>query len=344
MRWRAACQASGREEEALAAYHATIEMAPGYVPAHREFNRLAHAMGRDVLQAQSYAFARSQVGDAPELLLAEADLMLRFNQTEHARMLLTRSRQAFGDSASVANAMGRALGSESRLEKRRRNSTAPSNWSRAMVGHRQELAAVLLRAGKYDAARDALLRALGLAPHDQITLAYLTLAYRHSGDSRLAEIFQPQNFVREYQLRVPAGFRDAAAFNAALAAELERLHTRRVEPIDQTLARRQPDAGGAVRPALARNRPAARCHPRGRRRLHQGPAGGRPPSLPARKQDDFHLLRFLVLPAAQRRLPHQPHPRQGLDQLCLLCRPARCRGRRWPGRADLRPIEIPAGQ
>jgi tetratricopeptide (TPR) repeat protein len=228
-------QASGHEDEALEAYRKTIEMAPGYVPAHREFNKLLHAMGRDVLQSQSYAFARSQVGDAPELLLAEADLMLRFNQTEHARVLLTRSRQAFGDSASVANAMGRALGLGSRLEEAQDEFHRAIELEPGVVSHRQELAAAQLRAGKYSAARDGLLRALAMAPQDQITLAYLTLAYRHSGDSRLAEIFRPQNFVREYALRVPAGFSDAAAFNAALSAELERLHTRRVEPIDQTL-------------------------------------------------------------------------------------------------------------
>ncbi|MGZ5922647.1 MAG: 2OG-Fe(II) oxygenase family protein, partial [Rhizomicrobium sp.] len=227
--------ASGHEEEAIAAYRATIEMAPGYAPAHREFNKLAHAMGQDVLAAQSYAFARSQVGDAPELLLEEADLVLRFNQTEHARTLLTRSREKFGDSAALANAMGRALNLESRL------SEAEEEFHRAIemqpdeITHRQELAAVLLRAGKFNAAKDALLRARAIAPKDQATLAYLTLAYRHTGDSRLRDIFAPEKFVREYHLKVPAGFSDPAAFNQALALELERLHTRREAPIDQTL-------------------------------------------------------------------------------------------------------------
>lgn len=227
--------ASGREDEAIAAYRATIEMAPGYLPAHREFNRLAHAMGRDVLEAQSYAFARSQVGDAPELMLAEADLLLRFNQTEHARVLLMRARQKFGDNAALANAMGRALDLESRLEE------AQDAFHRAIeldprdIGHRRELAAVLLRAGKPDAAKQALQLALAQDPHDQASLAYLTLAYRHSGDSRLADLFAPEKFVREYHLKVPTGFINAADFNRALAIELERLHTRRVAPIDQTL-------------------------------------------------------------------------------------------------------------
>lgn len=230
-----ALQAAGREDQALASYRATIEMAPGYVPAHREFNKLAHVMGQDVVEAQSYAFARSQVGDAPELMLAEADLMLRFNRTEHARILLVRARQKFGDSAQLANAMGRALELESRLEEAQEEFHRAIEMAPQDVSHHQELGAVLLRAGKYDAAKDVLHRATGLAPHDQATLAYLTLAYRHSGDSRLAELFAPEKFVREYHVKVPAGFAGADAFNQALALELEKLHTRREAPLDQTL-------------------------------------------------------------------------------------------------------------
>ncbi len=228
-------QEMGREDDAIAAYRATIEMAPGYVPAHREYNKLAYAMGQDVLASQSYAFARSQVGDAPELLLAEADLLLHFNQGEHARLLLTQSRAKFGDSAALANAMGRALDSEAKLEEAAEEFHRAVELEPSQVAHRRELAAVLLRAGRHDEAKDALARALAIAPHDQASLAYLTLAYRQTGDSRLADIFQPEKFVREYHLKVPAGFADAAAFNQALAVELERLHTRKVEPIDQTL-------------------------------------------------------------------------------------------------------------
>lgn len=227
--------AAGREEDAITAYRTTIEMAPGYVPAHREFNKLAHAMGQDVLQAQSYAFARSQVGDAPELLLAEADLVLRFNQTEHARTLLTRSREKFGDGAPLANAMGRALNLESRLEEAEEEFHRAIEMQPGEITHRHELAAVLLRAGRFDAARSVLLEAHALAPQDQVVLAYLTLAYRHTGDSRLAGIFAPEKFIREYHIPTPTGFRDAGDFNRALSADLERLHTRRVEPIDQTL-------------------------------------------------------------------------------------------------------------
>jgi tetratricopeptide (TPR) repeat protein len=228
-------QEIGREEEAITAYRQTIQMAPGYVPAHREFNKLAFAMGQDVLAAQSYAFARSQVGDAPELLQAEADLLLRFDQSEHAKVLLTRAREAFGDSAAIANAMGRAFDIEQRFEEAAQEFHRAVELEPAQIAHRQELAAMLLRAGKPGDAKEVLTRALALAPHDQASLAYLTLAYRQTGDSRLADIFAPEKFVREYHLKVPAGFADAAAFNQALALELERLHTRRMEPLDQTL-------------------------------------------------------------------------------------------------------------
>ena len=104
------------------------------------------------------------------------------------------------------------------------------------LSHRQELAVTLLQGGNaWGGSRRFLTQALALAPHNQATLAYLTLAARELGDSLFSNLFDAEQLVREYELPVPRGFADAASFNRALAEQLELLHTRRAAPLDQTL-------------------------------------------------------------------------------------------------------------
>ena len=224
--------ASGREDDAIRSYKRAIEAQPDYLPAHREYNNLVHAMGRDVRALQSYAFGRSQAGDTPELLLAEAELMLRLNDGAAAERLLRLAPQDRGD---IAGALGRALALESHFEEAVETLRCAVRAEPMAVANYHALAVTLLRAGAAAQAQDILLQALALNPHHQATLGYLTLVYRQLGSGEFSRLFDPAILVREYHLPVPAGFADARSFNSALAVELERLHTRRSAPIDQTL-------------------------------------------------------------------------------------------------------------
>jgi tetratricopeptide (TPR) repeat protein len=221
-----------KEEEALAAYRRAIELAPDFLPAHFDYNNLAWSMGQDISALRTYSVARSRVGNTPALVLAEADMRMRFNDAAGAEALL---RLIEGDGAAVAAALGRALAQQSRFaESVEHFQTAVAAEPQA-VGHRQDLGVALLRDHRFAAAREVLREALALAPFDQSTLAYLTLACRELGDSMFDWLVDLDRFVREYDLPVPAGFADIAAFNATLAEELVQLHTRKAEPLDQTL-------------------------------------------------------------------------------------------------------------
>jgi uncharacterized protein (TIGR02466 family) len=103
------------------------------------------------------------------------------------------------------------------------------------VDHRRDFGEALLRGGQTVEARRVLAEALALSPFDQITLAYLTLAYRELGDSQYEALVDHDRFVREYDITPPSGFSSVDDFNRVLGEELERLHTRRAPPVDQTL-------------------------------------------------------------------------------------------------------------
>ena len=226
----------GREDEALAAYRRAVESNPAALAAHAEFNNLAWEMGQDVRQLGSHAFARERVGETPELLLAEAQLLLRFRdagEAARAEALLARA----GDGADVASARGRALLLQNRFAE------AAVQFDRAMaaepasIGHRQDLAMTLLRDRDAAAARRVLDEALAMEGENQLTLGLLTLAARAQGDETWLGRIAVDDWAQEIAPPVPPGFADMAEFNAALGQELMTFHTRTAAPTDQSLNR-----------------------------------------------------------------------------------------------------------
>ena len=224
----------GREEEALAAYRRAVESKPAALAAHDEFNNLAWEMGQDVRELGSHAFARARLGDTPELLLAEAELRLRFRNAGEAAKAEALLASA-GDGAQIASARGRALMLQHRFAQAAEKFRDAMAAEPASIGHRQNLAMTLLRDRDAAAARRVLDEAFVLAAEDQLTLGLLNLTARALGDGTWLSRMAPDDWVREIAPPVPRGFADMAAFNAALAEELAGFHTRKAAPMDQSL-------------------------------------------------------------------------------------------------------------
>ncbi len=224
-----------REEDALVFYQKALDARPGFLEAHRDYNALAWQMGRKDLNLKSYALAREKIGDIPDLLLAEADQRLRHDEGEAAEKLLRRAHDAAPERGDITNALARALTMQKRFDEsvllyRHLLRTEPS----AVYNHR-DMAIALLQMGEAKEAARVLEQARDLLPHDQLILAHLALAWREAGDSRLDDLVDLEKYVGVYDIAPPAGFNDVEAFNRALSEDLVGLHTRRVEPFDQTL-------------------------------------------------------------------------------------------------------------
>ena len=227
----------GREEDALIAYQTVFEKKPDFIPALNDFTALAWSMGNGAKSLSSFDVARSKTGDTPDLLLAEANLRLRFSDDVSigAEEMLRRARDMAPERADIANALARALVLQGRFDQSFPLFQDAIKADPGLVKHRQDYGEALLSRGEFGEARTVLQEALALDPQDQITLAGLTLAYRELGDGRYDSLVNLDRFVRVYEIEPPKGFNDLATFNRALAQELERLHTRYAPPIDQTL-------------------------------------------------------------------------------------------------------------
>jgi tetratricopeptide (TPR) repeat protein len=224
----------GHDAEALNLYEQVIATAPGHVPAHREYTDLAWSLGHDIRDLKTYAFARAQIGDRPDLLLAEAEMRLRLNQPTQAETLLANAQRHAPRDDGIANALARALALLGKTEDARDQFERAIAAAPGVAAHRQDFAAFLLNNRDFDAARHVLKQALRLAPRNQSNLACLALAERALGHPSWRQLMDIE-LVQEIHLPVPPGFADAASFHAALTEELMARHAHRVAPLDQTL-------------------------------------------------------------------------------------------------------------
>lgn len=279
----------GRLDEALQAYNVAIGCAPGFIPAHNDFNLLAWTMGRKDLHGRSYAYARRAIGDDPGLLLGEAELRMKFNQHGAAERLLRTARERGPERADIAACLARALSAQGKFEESYPFFDAAIAAEPDRVEHRQAMAIAHLRHGQPREALHLFEGAQRISPFDQLTLGGIALACRELGDARYSALVDPERYVRVYEIPAPA-HGDTAAFNAALADDLRALHTRVVEPFDQTLRNGTQTVGrlfshpsrlvGEVRDAIAE---AVADYVR-----HLDPASGHPTAM--RKRDAFSFF------------------------------------------------------
>lgn len=224
-----------REEEALDSYQKALEAKPDFLEAHRDYNALAWQMGRKDLNLKSYARARERIGEIPDLLLAEADQRLRHDEGEVAETLLRRAHERAPQRGDVTNALARALTMQKKFDEGIALLDGLVKSEPNAVYNHRDMAIALLQAGEAQEAARVLELARSLLPHDQLILAHLALAWRETGDSRLADLVDLEKLVGVYDIEPPAGFNDIESFNRALSDDLIALHTRQVEPFDQTL-------------------------------------------------------------------------------------------------------------
>ncbi|NOT40491.1 MAG: tetratricopeptide repeat protein [Alphaproteobacteria bacterium] len=237
-------RATDRHAEALDVYWRMIDLAPFEVTTHNNLNQLAWTTGRRDAFLTSFAYVRDRQGDDPSLMVAEAQLRIQRNDADGAEPLLRKALQVTPERADANAMLGRLLAGRSAFgESYERFEVAVRSDPAAGV-FRNEFGYALLKGNEARAALAQFEAARQLNRDDQLALGGLCLAHRALGDSRYAELFDIERFVRVYPLRVPAGFADARAFNNALAEELLKLHTATAEPLDQTLR------GGTQTPGL----------------------------------------------------------------------------------------------
>ncbi len=231
-------QSLGRLREALAAYAAALRVQPDHALALYDGARLRWRLGAADFDAALREAIAAHPGSS-ELPLLLGQLLWRAERWHDAAaayaLAARRAPEAGRAQAQALDGQGRCrvrLGEVDAglADQARAVALAPDDLE-LRLNHATSL---LIARRHRDAEREAA-AALALAPLDQRAWALRALAWRCGGDPRHPALEDLDTLVRVVDLPPPAGWSDMAAFNAALAAELDALHGDREAPIDQTL-------------------------------------------------------------------------------------------------------------
>lgn len=226
-------QSLGRAGEAVSAYRRALARDPQHALSLYDLARLRWALGDVDFAAELDAAEQA----APQSALApgiQAQLLLKAERYAEAAASFRRAAERSA-SSGYFDGLGQSLSRlgqhvEALAAHARAIELAPND----SIVH-SNCALSLLAAGQPSEAAVQAETAHALAPEDQHALALLGLAWRQLGDPREAALNDYARLVRVFDLAVPEGWSDMAAFNTALAQELASLHTDAQAPVDQTL-------------------------------------------------------------------------------------------------------------
>jgi tetratricopeptide (TPR) repeat protein len=169
------------------------------------------------------------------LRLVAADLARSTGSPDEALRLLEEGLAMAPDSSTLLTSIGVLLDDLGRLAEARHHLEAAVARAPAAVQPRRNLIPTLLRLADAPTALRVATDLLGELPDDQQLIAWRATALRMLGDPQCRELFDYDRLVRASELVPPAQFADIAAFNAAFAVELTRLHRATKHPLAQSL-------------------------------------------------------------------------------------------------------------
>ena len=220
-----------RFDEALAILEKELRRTPADPGLHLDYNALLYQLNRSTEFLKSF----ERAPESRELLLGKAFLLAREKRHDEALAIYA------GLEAREPNDRLAAIGAAQTLTALGRHAESLTQFEAVLARHGHEPKLLSLAAEPAlligDAEKAAWLCEQGLArdSHNASCLAVLSIASRMTEDGRDAAINRYDSLVRIFDLEPPAGFSDMESFNAELNAELNRLHPKSREFIDQSL-------------------------------------------------------------------------------------------------------------
>ncbi len=227
-------QMLGRMEEAERAYLMALRANPLDLRAHTGLNQLLYRMASPNF-LRSYDEAARSNPRAHALFAEKAKFLFLAGRFDDARTSYIRALEGEPENAAWREGLAQVLTRLGAFGEASAQFDRVLQSGRATADTCSAYAENLLRAGDPEKGLALSEQALSRAPDDQLAIALWGTALRRLSDARESELNDYENFLRIYDLDPPEGFSDMAAFNAALNASLDPLHTDRREHINQTL-------------------------------------------------------------------------------------------------------------
>lgn len=228
-----ALEFAGRDGEARAVLERGLARWPADPALHRQFALACWRAGEAGMQRLEQAIA-AHPAELP-LRLVAAELLRNAGDAARALTLLEGAARYAPGAPVIASAIGVVLDDLDRSAEALPYLRAAAKTAHNPAPVERNLAAVLLRTGEPAEALGIVDALLARTPDDQQLLAYRATALRLLGAAAYHALHDYARLVRAYRPAPPPGFPDVAAFNAAFADTLTRLHRGRQRPLAQSL-------------------------------------------------------------------------------------------------------------
>jgi tetratricopeptide (TPR) repeat protein len=208
---------------------------PEKLDIHLELNRSAWAQGRQDLFLKSYSNLRHRNALSVEHMMQEASMLMRAERRLDAIDVMSGALKSAPNRSDVHGMLATCLSDTSTMDHAVKHFDIALDINPQNVSALQNYSFALLSNGRQGESIPLLKRALVIDPQDQLALAGLSIAFRAIGDPAYERLVNFRDFVRHSEIKLPAGYSSSEEFNHALVAQLNSLHTEKVNPIDQTL-------------------------------------------------------------------------------------------------------------
>jgi uncharacterized protein (TIGR02466 family) len=220
---------------AIKAYQSALERNPDDAITHRDLNKLLWEQELLECHLDSYRKALEQRPGSVHLRLDYAMALNQKEEFEVAERVLMQGLRLAPDSIELKSLLAYTLEGQKLWADALQMHSAAVRMPGALPQHHISYARALLACQRPDEALPHAKTGVTQLPFDQRAIAYLGLCWRMLGDERDAIINDYQEFVRIYDLPVPARFANSLEFNAQLGGVLESLHFAKRHPPEQTL-------------------------------------------------------------------------------------------------------------
>jgi len=219
-----------RYDEAVGLSESLVAREPENPKWHRFHNDLLYRL-RHPDYLKSYNHAPKTV----ELLLSKAFFLAHEKRGEEAHEVYRQAAALDPDNVQAAAGVGNTLNMMKRHGEAQHVLEALLAKREGDADLMSCIAEAAIEAGDPQKAAAYCEKCVALAPHDQVALAVLGVAWRMMGDERDEHLNGYDDLIKIYDLEPPQGFSDMDSFNTELNAYLDRIHPTTREYLDQSL-------------------------------------------------------------------------------------------------------------
>ncbi|WP_404340466.1 2OG-Fe(II) oxygenase family protein [Pseudoalteromonas mariniglutinosa] len=212
-----------------------LQLAPNYVPAHECLNKLYWEQSNAAALMSSYQVTLARYPANPTLVHSQLGQLLQINDLDNALHVATQATKQFPDNLDIKHAHSIILAKHGNDEEAFSVLMDIVKLAPQSARYSIDLANYCIHNNDYQAAIAYLQNTLKFNPFNQEIWAYLSTAWRLSGNDQYHWLTNYQQFVKVMELPTPKGFGSFAAFNTELKQLLLGMHTKQQQPLDQSV-------------------------------------------------------------------------------------------------------------